>query len=111
MIHLLVNWLLSAILILVVAHIVSGFEVKDFTSALVAAAVIGLVNGTIGAMLQFIAFPLTFLTLGLFSLVINAAMLLLASKIVPGFKIRGFLPAFIGALLLSILRMLLHRVM
>ena len=69
---------------------------------------IGLVNGTIGFFLKVVTFPLTLLTLGLFWWLINALMLKLAAAVVPGFKISGFLPALIGALVLSVVNLLLR---
>jgi Predicted membrane protein len=105
MAHLLINWLLSALSLVIVAHLVSGFRISGFSAALIAAIVIGLVNGTIGFFLKIVTFPLTVLTLGIFWLVINAMMLMLASAFVPGFKIDGFLPAFVGAIVLSLVNM------
>ena len=103
--HLLINWLLSALSLVIVAHMVSGFRISGFGAALIAAIVIGLVNGTIGFFLKIVTFPLTVLTLGIFWLAINAMMLMLASVFVPGFKIDGFLPAFVGAIVLSLVNM------
>jgi putative membrane protein len=104
----LLNWILSALLLLVVSHLVPGFVVTSFVAALVAALVIGLINATLGLFLKVITFPITILTFGVFFLAINALMLLLAAKLVPGFEIHGFAPAFWGALLLAILHMVLR---
>lgn len=106
MIHLLVRWIISAVLLLAVSRLVPGFEVDGLRSALIAAVVIGLVNATLGIFLKIVTFPLTLLSLGLFLLVINALMLLFVSHLVRGFVVRGFAPAFWGALLLSILGMI-----
>ena len=106
MIHLLLRWLVSAILLLVVSHLVPGFEVANLRSALFAALVIGLVNATLGLFLKIITFPLTLVTFGVFLLVINALMLMFVSGLVRGFVVRGFAPAFWGALLLALLGML-----
>ena len=76
--------------------------------ALIAAIVIGFVNGTLGFVLKIITFPLSIVTLGLFWLVINALMLKVAAAFVPGFRIVGFLPAFFGAIVLSLVNMLLR---
>jgi putative membrane protein len=106
--RLLVNWLLSAISLLVVSRLVPGFHVQGFTAALIAAVVIGLINATLGFFLKLITFPLTILTLGLFWLVINALMLMFASTLLaPDFVVRGFWPAFWGAIVLSLINMLL----
>jgi putative membrane protein len=111
MIKMLVHWILSAVLLLVVSRIVPGFEVSSFTAALIAAVVIGLVNATVGLLLKVLTLPLTVFTFGVFLLIINALMLILASKLVPGFVIHGFLPAFLGGILLSILHMMLRWIM
>lgn len=105
---LLINWLLSALAVWIVSRFVSGFEVSGFTAALIAALVIGLVNATVGAFLKVITFPLTVLTLGIFWLIINAAMLELASMFVPGFHVRSFGAAFIGGIVLSLVNMILR---
>jgi putative membrane protein len=106
--RLLLNWLLSAISLLIVSHLVPGFYVHGFTAALIAAVVIGLVNATLGFFLKLITLPLAFLTLGLFWLVINALMLMFASSLLaPDFVVRGFWPAFWGAIVLSLVNMLL----
>lgn len=106
--RLLLNWLLSAIALLIVAHIVPGFYVRGFTSALWAALIIGLVNATLGLFLKIITLPLTVLTLGIFWLIINALMLEFASMFTSGFGVRGFGAAFIGAIVLAIVNMLLR---
>jgi putative membrane protein len=103
--RLLLNWLLSAISLLIVSHIIPGFYVRDFTAALIAALVIGLVNATLGLVLKILTLPLTILTLGIFWWVINALMLLFASRFVSGFGVHGFWPAFWGAVVLSLLNM------
>ncbi len=110
MINILINWLLSAISLMIVAHVIRGFDVTSFTTALIAALVIGLVNATVGLLLKVITFPLTLLTLSVFWIVINALMLKLAAALVPGFTIDGFLPAFFGAIVLSLVNIFLRFV-
>lgn len=105
---LIINWILSAIALLVVAHVVNGFHVSGLASALWAAAVIGLVNATLGLLLKLITLPLTVLTLGIFWLIINAIMLEFASMFAPGFRVAGFWAAFWGAIVLSLVNMLLR---
>ena|SRR5487761_2603030 len=106
MLRLLLNWLLSAIALLLIANFVPGFHVTGLVPALIAALVIGLLNATLGFFLKIVTFPLSIITFGLFLLVINALMLEFASRLVPGFYIRSFLPAFIAAIILAILQML-----
>jgi putative membrane protein len=107
--HWIIGLLITALILIVVSKILPGFEVDGFGPAIIAAIVIGLVNGTIGFILRVLTFPINFLTLGLFSFVITALMLLLSSKIVPGFKINGFWPALYGALLIALAKALLER--
>ncbi len=109
--RLLLHWILSALALLIVAHIVPGFVLAGFIAALIAAVVIGLINATLGLILKVVTFPLTILTLGIFWLVINALMLELASVIVPGFHIRSFGAAFIGAIVLAIVNMIFRALM
>jgi len=111
MLKLLLHWLLSAIALLIVSRLVPGFVVTGVVPALIAAVVIGLLNATVGLLLKIITFPLSILTLGLFLLVINGLMILLASGVVPGFKVYGMVPAFWGAVVLAILGMLFRAVM
>ena len=103
--RLLLNWLLSALALWVVARLVPGFHIQGPFAALIAALVIGFVNATIGAFLKIVTFPLTLLTLGIFWFVINAAMIELASTIVRGFQVDNFRAAFWGAIVLSLVNM------
>jgi putative membrane protein len=107
-VRLLLHWVLSAIAVWIVAHIVSGISVSGPTAALIAALVIGLINATLGLLLKILTFPLTILTLGLFWFVINALMLKLAAALVTGFYVRGFIPALIGAVMLSLVSSVLQ---
>lgn len=107
---LLIRWLVTAVSLLIVAYLIPGFQVSGIKAALIAAVVIGLVNMTIGLVLKIITFPLTLLTLGLFYLVINALMLMLASQFVDGFKLSGFWAAFFGGIVLSIVSSVLDSV-
>ena len=110
MVRLLVQWLLSAFALLVVSNLVPGFTVQGLGPALVAALIIGLLNATVGFFLKIVTFPISILTLDLFLLVINGLMILLASNIVRGFHVRGFVPAFWGAVVLALLGMLIRAV-
>ncbi|HEY2987169.1 MAG TPA: phage holin family protein [Candidatus Binatia bacterium] len=105
---LIVHWLLSALSLIIVAHIVPGFVVRSFGTALIASLVIGLVNATLGFVLKILTLPLTILTFGLFLLVINAIMLKFAAALVPGFAVEGFLPALLGAIVLSLVSFVLR---
>lgn len=104
----LIHWFLSAVAVWLVSEIVPGFNVASLGSALIAAIVIGLVNATLGMVLKIITLPLTIVTLGLVWLIINGLMLLVAAQFVPGFSISGFVAAFFGAIVLSIVNMILR---
>jgi len=104
----LINWLLSALSLVIVANVIPGFELSGFVAALIAALVIGFVNATLGFFLKVVTFPLTIVTLGIFWLVINALMLKVAAALVPGFRINGFLPAFLGSIVLTLVNMVLR---
>ena len=109
--RLLLNWLLSAISLLIVSRVMPGFHLRGFGAALIAALIIGLVNATLGLFLKIITLPLTLLTLGVFWWVINALMIMFASAILrPDFVVTGFLPAFVGAIVLSLVNMVLRAV-
>ena len=95
------HWFTSAIAIVIAAYIVPGVMVTP-VGALVAAVILGAINLFIRPILLILTLPITILTLGLFSLVINALMAMLASYLVPGLIIIGFWPAFFFALVLSI---------
>ena len=104
----LIHWFLSAVAVWLVSEIVPGFQVASLGSALIAAAVIGLVNATLGLVLKVVTFPLTVMTLGLVWLIINGLMLLVAAQIVPGFAISGFVAAFFGSIVLTVVNMVLR---
>jgi putative membrane protein len=108
MVSLLLHWLISALSLMIVAYLFPGIQLQGLGAALLAPIVIGLINATIGLILKIVTFPLTILTLGIFWLVINALMLQLAAALVPGFYVAGFLSAFFGAIVLSIVSTILH---
>lgn len=101
----LAHLVITAALLLVVAHLVPGIQVRGFGSALVAALVLGLVNGFVRPLMILLTLPLTILTFGLFLLVVNAFMLLLVGALVPGLRVQGFGPALLGSLLLTLLNL------
>jgi putative membrane protein len=108
--RMLLNWILSAIAVWIVAKIVPGVHVNGAIAALIAALAIGFINATLGLVLKVITFPLTIVTLGIFWFVINALMLELAAALVPGFQVHGFIAAFIGAIVLSLVNLLLKAI-
>jgi putative membrane protein len=109
--RLILHWILSAVALMIVAHVVPGFYIRSFGAALIAALVIGLVNATLGFFLKVLTFPFIILTLGLFWFVVNAVMLMVASWLVPGFIVRGFVPAFWGAIVLALINMVFRALL
>jgi putative membrane protein len=99
---LLLKWFLSAAALLAVAHFYSGVVVTSFTSALIAAFVIGLFNTVVRPIFVILTLPVTLITLGLFLFVINALMFYMASGVLDGFDVKGFTAALIGSLLYSV---------
>ena len=99
MLKLIAKWLLSASALLFVAYVYSGVQVTSFTSALVAAFVIGLLNAVVRPVLVVLTLPVTVLTLGLFLFVINALVFWAAAAVLEGFQVRNFLAALVGSVL------------
>jgi putative membrane protein len=104
-----IHWILSGVALLVVANILPGIQVESFGSALIAALVIGLVSATVGLILKVILLPFILLSLGIVYFLINGLMLELASALVPGFRVSGFLTAVIGSILLTLVDYVLNR--
>ena len=101
--QILLRWLLLAGALLLVAYLYPGVRVNSFGSALIAAAVLGLLNTLLRPLLVLLTLPVTLLTLGLFLFVINAAMFWAAASVLQGFHVNGFVAALIGSLLYSLL--------
>jgi len=105
-----IRWLINAIALLVTAAILPGIHVKNVFAALLAAAVMGIVNAFVRPIFLLLTLPLNLLTLGLFTFVLNGLMLLLAAVFVPGFTVSGLMSAIGGALLLGLVSSLISRV-
>ncbi len=102
-IKILIKWVALALILMFVAWVIPGIEVENFWVAMIASVVIALINAIIKPILMFLTLPINVLTLGIFTLVINALLFMFSAYLVPGIEISGFLSAFLGALLLSIL--------
>lgn len=100
--YLILTLILNAVALIITAKLVPGLAVADFWAALLAAIVLGVINTFIKPVLIILTLPLTILTLGLFTFVINAIVLYLATWVVPGLTIDGWLPAILGAVVLSV---------
>lgn len=98
----LIALLLNALALIITSHVVEGFSINNFWTAIIAALVIGLINTFIRPLLIFITAPINFLTLGLFTFVVNAVILYLAAWIVRDFNVEGAGSAIMGAVVLAI---------
>jgi putative membrane protein len=105
---LLLRWLVLTAAIYITAHMIDGIQVSGFFSAFFAAATLGILNAFFRPILFLLTLPINLLTMGLFTFVINAALLLMASGVIPGFEVRGFWSAVGGALLISLVSWLLN---
>lgn len=101
---------INALGLILMTRFISGLHLASFSTAIWAALVWGLVNTLVRPIFLFFTFPLQLLTLGLFTLVINGAMLALTAKLVPGFTIQSFSSAFIGALVLSLISLIVTHI-
>lgn len=106
--RIIIKWLLSAVALLAVAYLYSGVQVNSFGSALIAAAVIGLLNMIVRPVLVVLTLPVTIVTLGLFLFVINALLFWAASGLLGGFQVAGFVAALIGSLIYSLLGLVIE---
>ncbi len=103
----LTRWLLLAGALLLVAHLYPGVVVTSFTSALIAALVLGLLNTVVRPVLVLLTLPVTVLTLGLFLFIINALMFWAAASVLDGLAVTGFGAALIGSLIYSLCGMVI----
>ncbi len=101
MIQLIVKWFIVALSLLLAAYLVPGIEVTSFYTALIVAALLGVVNIILKPILVVLTLPINILTLGLFTFVINGLLFWLLSTIVKGFYVEGFLAALLGSLVVS----------
>lgn len=111
LLSLLLHWVLTAALLLAVSAIMPGIHIASFGVAMIAAVIMGLVNFFIRPLLSILTLPLNFLTLGLFSFVINALMFALVAWLVPGFEVSSFMSALGGSILLAIMTSVLGMVL
>jgi putative membrane protein len=102
MILIVTRWLVITIAILLSSKFISGIRVDSLLTALMAAGILGLINVFIRPVLIILTLPLSIITLGVFTFFINAFLLELVAYLIPGFEVEGFLSAFLGALMISI---------
>jgi len=105
--RLLIVWLINALSLFVLPYILTSIQVRSFGAAMIAAAVLALVNTLIRPILVILTLPVTLLTLGLFIFVINALLFLFVGNLLSGFRVEGFGAALIGSILYSVISWLL----
>lgn len=103
----LIHWLIRAVAVVLTAYLLPGVRLSGFAAALITAAVLALINTFIRPLLLLLTLPFNILTLGLFTFVINALLIMLTSALVPGFTVDGFVTALIFSLVLAIVNFLL----
>lgn len=104
----LLHWLISALAVLVTCKLMPGWKVKGFGGALITALVIGIANALVWPILIFLTLPVNILTFGLFTFVINGAIIKICSAVLSDFEVDGWISAIVGSLLLSIISTLFH---
>ena len=106
--QMLVNLIINGLVVFVTGRILPGVVINDFFTAVVVSIVLGVVNTFIKPVLLILTLPINILTLGLFTFVINALMVLIVDSLVPGFKVDGFLSALIFSLVLTIVSAVIY---
>ncbi len=97
------RWSINLLAMVIAGSVIPGIKIQSIGMGVIAAGIFGIVNAVIRPIVLILTLPINLLTLGLFTLVINAAMLKLVADVVPGFSIESFQAAFLGALLISII--------
>jgi putative membrane protein len=108
MTRILVAWLITTIAILLAAYLIPGIRIASAGTAIIGAAILGILNALLKPILVVLTFPLTIVTLGLFLLVINALMFWLAGALVSGFEVKSFWSALFGSLVVSVVSFVAH---
>lgn len=112
LVGLLVAWLITSVSLFIISKLPTGVEIDDFQKAIFSAAVFGILNALLRPVLGLLALPITLLTFGLFSVVLNAIIFGLAAYLVTGFRLRwGFWSALIGAIALAVINSLIYQLL
>ncbi|MFH0819498.1 MAG: phage holin family protein [bacterium] len=106
---LLINWLAASLVIFAASYILPGITVENFSIALVTAVALGLINMVLRPILLLLTLPINVLTLGLFTFVINAALIMLTGYLVPGFIVSNFWWALLLSLILSVVNLAIRQ--
>lgn len=112
LVGLLIAWLVTSVSLFIISKLPTGVEIDNFQKAIASAAVFGILNALLRPILGFLAFPITLLTFGLFSIVLNGIIFGLAAYLVTGFRLRwGFWSALIGAIALGVINSLIYQLL
>lgn len=111
LIRLIIHFCVVAVAMILASYVIPGIKVKNFSTAFIAAVILGAVNLLLGPILRFFAAPINWLTLGLFSLVISGLLLKIVDELVDGFDVKGWLNAILGALLISVFTAVMQAVL
>ncbi len=106
-----IRWIINALMVILVTYVVPGISVTSFYTALIVALIYGILNAIIRPILVILTLPINLITLGLFTLIINAVLFWLVSTIVKGFAVEGFWSAFFGALVLWVFSFLTNGIL
>lgn len=109
--HFILSWLVSGLAVLLTSKVVSGFEIRGYVTALIAALLIGLANAVIWPVLIFLTLPINIITFGLFTFVVNGAVLKICAALMPGFDLKSWWSAIFGSIVLSIIGLVLHYIL
>jgi putative membrane protein len=102
------RWSVNLLALMIAGSVISGIRIQSIGMGIVAAGILGIVNAVIRPLVLLLTLPINLVTLGLFTFVINAAMLKLVADVVPGFVVESFGAAFLGALLISFISWVLN---
>jgi putative membrane protein len=103
--------IISAFALVLIAYILPGITIDGLYPAFIAALILGILNAVVRPVLVILTLPITVVTLGIFIFVINAALFLFVASFVDGFHVDGFLPAFVGSFLVSVVSSIAHKVL
>jgi putative membrane protein len=108
--NILINWLVSAVAIIISSYIIPGVHVADFLTALLVAVVLGIINAIIKPIILLFTLPINIMTLGIFSFIINALLIMLTGAIVKGFTVENFVSALLFSIVLSLVKIVLNTI-
>lgn len=108
--NILINWLVSAVAIIISSYIIPGVHVADFLTALLVAVVLGIINAIIKPIILLFTLPINIMTLGIFSFIINALLIMLTGAMVKGFTVENFVSALLFSIVLSLVKIVLNTI-